>query len=157
MHKFILFRKSNSLTCWSSSFVTRRSSRWYRDVVKLYGSWTVTIVAKLFKNLFLDLCWIMYLLGCVWRSRKGSSGRGNLATRCARTFSNSSAAFLYGLRGVRINRKSKQTDEEYEDFVHFHFAFYQHEVYRLLDDLVLSLLHHYLMFLLTILVHNQAN
>ena len=33
-------------TCWSSSLVTSRSSRWYRDVVKLYGSWTVTIVAK---------------------------------------------------------------------------------------------------------------
>ena len=84
---------TNVLTSSFSSLVTRRSSRWYRDVVKLYGSWTVTIVAK--KHSYLDCQSKMIdLFGFVWRSRRGSSGRGNLATRCDRTFSNSNATFL---------------------------------------------------------------
>ena len=37
----------------------------------------------------------VFLLGFNGRSRKGSSGAGNFAIYCARTFSNSSAAFLY--------------------------------------------------------------
>lgn len=104
---------------------------------------------------------ILHLLGFVCRSRKGSSGTGNLAIRCDRTFSNSSAAFLHEMiiKNKRYSNliKSQQTDEEYEDYVHFHFASYHHEVYQWLGDLVLQLEHHYLMFLLTILVHNQAN
>jgi hypothetical protein len=79
--------------------------------------------------------------------------------RCARTFSNSRAAFLQQQKktGIYYSMKSEQTDEEDEDSVRFHFASYHHEVYRLLDDLVRWLEHHYLLFFLTIHVHNPAN
>ena len=108
----------------------------------------------------------LFLLGLVCKSRIGSSGGGSLAILDARTFSNSKAAFLKKKNhvlsigtGIQIffsRFQTKITDEEDEDFVHFHSASCLHVIYPKPVVHVQLLDFHFPTFSLTTDAHNPA-